>query len=212
MLSQPASWNFNSTASYDSTNAKGALTTTGYYAAGSILYANAINADQFQVTFNFVLGGGDGIAFVVEQTGPTAIGANAGGLGMSGLTGYGVEYDLYDNMSAACNEASAPHVAVDSLSSCGGTLPTSISSTGDLATATPPVNIADGAMHASTITWYMGLVSVTVDGVSELSNVTVPGFTPGGRYYFGFTGATGGYVGVDEIWDVVIEFPAAQCL
>ncbi|MGH7298246.1 MAG: lectin-like domain-containing protein, partial [Polyangiaceae bacterium] len=138
------------------------------------------------------------------------------GLGMTGLGGYGVELDIYDN--AVCGDTSGDHVGVDDLSLCDpseGT-PTSLAETDVSAT----VDLADAHWHAAEITLAQGAVSVSVDGAVVESGVALPGLQVGAPYYFGFAAGTGGLVPAgggpggyrQEVKDVVITFPTPRCL
>src|SRR5205814_5512551 len=78
-----------------------------------------IVTDSFDVSFQFQIsnpaskGPADGLAFVIETVGGTAVGGNRGGLGLVGMSGYAVEMDIVDN--GVCGEGSANHIAVDDL-------------------------------------------------------------------------------------------------
>ena len=178
----------------------GILTNAGANLAGNILYANPVVVDSFTATFSFYIGGGvadadagiglgaDGLAFVFETNGPTALGTLGSCFGVCGLDGSGVELDTFNN--GGCGDTNANHVAVDSLTQCttseGDILPTTLSSNVDL-----PFQLGDGMEHTVTVQLAGGAISVTLDGTLTIEPFTLPGFVPGTAYYFGFGGGTG---------------------
>ncbi len=178
-------------------------------AAGSIVYKNPIVTDSFTATFSVYLGGGsgaDGMGFMWQTMSATALGGSGGCLGMCGLPGYGVEFDTYNNM--ACGDSNQNHVAVDELGGCpGNTLfPNMLTANGGLP-------VLDGATHAVVVQMTGGMVSVSVDGTSYLSNVSLPGFTSGTAYYYGFAAGNGGNDDYHEVSpNLTITFPTPRCL
>jgi hypothetical protein len=188
----------------------GILTTTTASEAGTIIYVHPIVTDAFTATFTIYLGGGgggDGMGFMWQTTGATALGGSGGCLGMCSLAGYGVEFDTYNN--AVCGDMNSNHVAVDELSGCTMAYPTHITATatdGGLPTL-------DGSSHTVTVTLAGGAVSVVIDDVSRLSGVSLPGFVSGTAYYFGFAGGTGGATDAHEVSpSLSITFPTPRCL
>jgi hypothetical protein len=179
---------------------------------GTIIYANPIVTDGFTATFSIYLGGGpgggndgDGMGFMWQTQGATAIGGSGGCLGMCGLPGFGVEFDTYNNDT--CGDMNANHVAVDELSGCSTAFPTHITATG----STLPT--LDGTSHSVVVTLASGAVSVTIDDISWLSGVSLPGFVSGTAYYFGFAGGTGGATDAHEVSpSLSITFPTPRCL
>jgi len=184
------------------------LTTATASQAGTLIYAHPIVTDDFTATFTIYLGGGgggDGMGFMWQTQGATALGGSGGCLGMCGLPGYGVEFDTYNN--AACGDTNSNHVAVDALAACSMAFPNHITATG----ASLPT--LDGTSHAVVVTLASGAVSVTLDGVSWLSNVSLTGFVSGTPSYFGFAGGTGGATDAHEVSpSLSITFPAPRCL
>jgi len=221
MATAPTSWTFNGVASFNGFAPSAELTPVGNYQAGSVVYDDPIVVDSFSVTFEFRMGlnGGtrsDGIGFMIEQDGATALGGTGAGLGMTGLSGYGVELDIYDN--GVCGDSNNDHVGIDDLSICSakeGT-PTSLTT----ADVTGTVDLADAHFHAAEVSLKKGALSVTIDGNSVVTDVPLPNLKVGGAYYFGFAGGTGGLLAADggtggyrqEIRDVVITFPTPRCL
>jgi hypothetical protein len=121
----------------------------------------------------------------------------------------------YDNPSGRCGESiTTDHVNVDTLTSCSlgtnGTVPTPL--------ANPQsYTLADGNWHTATLHLANGQLSVSVQlgagtPATLFTNVPLTGFTAGATYYFGFSGATGGFSERKEIKNVSITFPTPRCL
>jgi hypothetical protein len=222
MQTRPAGWTFNGTATYSDAGPSAAMTVANVlYQAGSVIYRNAVAVDEFTAKFAIRMGQGggsrnDGMGFVVQKTGPTAVTAPGEGLAMTGLDGYGVEFDIVNNMS--CGDISNDHIGVDWLANCpdAAALPTSLFST-DL---TGVIDLADAQWHQVAVTMQGGAMSVQIDGALLANRVALTGFVPGTPYYFGFAGATGGIGGgpdggggyQTEVKDVVVTFPTPRCL
>jgi hypothetical protein len=216
MMASPPSWDFNGSAVWDPTGPSARLTAVNTYSvAGSVVYIHPIVTDAFDASFQFRIGengGGqyDGMGFMLQMTGPTAVGSTGGGLGMSGLIGYGVEFDIYDNNQ--CGDSNANHVGIDNLDSCGSGLLTSLFASPDL---TGTVTLSDAKWHTAAVQLSSGTMSVTVDG-HAVAGILLQGFTSGTRYYYGFAGAIGGSsssLGMQtEVKDVSITFPTPRCL
>jgi hypothetical protein len=204
----PEHWSFNGSASHDGSSQTGVLTPIALNSKGTILYANAIATDSFNATFEVRMSGGtgaDGIGFMIETDGNHAIATSkeGGDLGMAGLHGFGVEFDTYDD-GQPC-DVPADHVAVDSLAACGNGFPTMLGSA-----AVP--KLSNSGFRSVRVQLSFGVVSVSLDGAAVLSDVPLPGFTPGQAYYFGFSGATGGGTDLHEVRNIVITFPTPRCL
>jgi hypothetical protein len=223
MQTSPSSaWVFNGTAQYSTSGPSAAMTAPDVlYQAGSVNYRNPIAVDEFTAKFAFRMGYGggtrnDGMGFMFQKTGPTALSGAGESLGMVGLDGYGVELDIVDN--DACGDSSNDHIGVDSLAHCptGSPLPTSLFAT-DL---TGIIDLADAQWHQAVILLQGNAMSVQVDGTAFATSVALTGFVPGTPYYFGFTGATGGDAsGPDagggyqtEVKDIFVTFPTPRCL
>jgi hypothetical protein len=222
MQTTPSAWVMNGTARYSSAAGSVAMTAPDVlYQAGTVSYRHPIAVDAFVATFSFRMGSGggsrnDGMGFMFQTTGPTALSGSGEGLAMTGLGGYGVELDIEDNGS--CGDVSGDHVGVDSLANCpaSNAQPTSLFSN-DL---TGIVDLADAEWHQAVVELTGGALSVHVDGARYANAVTLPGFAPGAPYYFGFAGATGGIAGgpdggggyQTEVKDVTVTFPTARCL
>src|SRR5262249_20157516 len=74
--------------------------------AGSAFATNPVNVDSFSTRFSFQLTNpsADGIAFMVQGNGPTAVGSLGGGLGYQGInSSVAVKFDLFDNAGEGIN-------------------------------------------------------------------------------------------------------------
>jgi hypothetical protein len=218
----PTRWTFNGSAFYNSFAPSAELTPIENYQAGTFVYDDPIVVDAFDVTFDFRMGlqggtRGDGVGFMIEQSGVSVVGGDGAGLGMTGLMGYGAELDLYDN--GVCGDTNGDHVGVDDLTLCNameGT-PTSLFASGDL---TSTVDLGDAQWHAAEVSVASGAMSVSVDGTMIAQGVALPNLQTGKSYYFGFAGGTGGLFQADggpggfrqEVKDIVITFPTPRCL
>ncbi|MSP59943.1 MAG: hypothetical protein EXR72_06310 [Myxococcales bacterium] len=203
----PTGWNFNGNASYDAAAKTGVLTPVLTNQAGTILYKRPIKTDSFDVSYDFLIGGGtggDGIGFIIQKNNAVAVGTGGGGLGISGFTGFGVELDTYDN--GVCGDASSNHVAIDNLTPCGGGPPTPLYVNNNL-----PFQLRNSGWHTCTIKNDAGVFTVTLDGTTVVSLQKVDGYAPG-TFYYGFGGATGGSTDRQEIRNVKITFPSPRCL
>jgi hypothetical protein len=224
-----AHWSFNGNASYDSA-ANTAVLADGLSngEAGTVVYQDPIAADAFTVTFDFKMtstnGRADGIVFMMQTNGNTAVGAGYGGFGALGLTGYGVELDIFD--SGPCDPGNGNHASVDLFSPCAtnGGIPSPVATSNDLFDSSQPGNgvgdIADGTWRTATIQLAGGQLSVSITGtsgnfaVSNLQGVSLPGFVSGTQYYLGFGAGTGsnGLAARQEIRNVDVSFGAMRCL
>lgn len=217
MSQTPANWTFNGVALWDSTGPSARLTTAKTeQVSGSVVYNHAIVTDSFVASFQFRIGangGGqyDGMGFMLEVNGPTAVGSNGGGLGMEGLDGFGVEFDIYNNGN--CSDNNGNHVGVDQLSNCGSGLLTSLYASPDL---TGTVTLSDAQWHLAQVTLASGAMSMTVDAHTVVSDVALSGYVSGTSYYYGFAGAIGGGGGSlgmqTEVKEVLVTFPTPRCL
>jgi hypothetical protein len=220
MTTAPAGWDFNGSAALAPSASSAELTKASVmYQAGSAFYHDAITVGAMRAQFEFRIGveGGsrsDGMGFVIEQNGPTAVGGVGGGLGMAGLAGFGVELDIFNNET--CGDTSADHVGIDDLASCPGGTPTSLYET-DI---TSMLDLGDTHWHTADITLASGALSLAIDGSPLIGAVALPGFQASAPYYVGFTGATGGLAAADggpggyrqEVKNVVLTFPTPECL
>ena len=218
MATQPTNWTFNGTATYDGTALTAVLTQAQNGQTGTVIYNNAIATDSFDVSFDFRISphGADGLGFMIEKEGNTAVGNGGGGFGMAGLTGYGVEIDAYNN--GACGDVDNDHTAVDSLTPCtqNTDCPTSLSVSSSLQSLFG-YDIGDGTWRTVTVHNVNGVVTVTVNqgtsaNIPAVTSTALPGYVAGDKYYFGFGGGTGGINEKQEIRNVTVTFPTPRCL
>lgn len=203
---QSANWTANGNATYDSGDNAAQLTDTNQSEAGTWVYDHALYIDDVTIQFDVYAGGGsgaDGLAMMLETNGPNALGTLGGGLGVSGLSGFGVEMDYYNN--AECGDASANHVSIDSLASCGSGSPTTLTENDS-----PGFTIADGNWHTMIVHVANGAFTVTGDGNSEFSGFTPSGWS-NGNYYLGFGGGTGGLTNNQLVRNVSVKFTGGHC-
>ncbi len=211
------------------TSSAGNQTGSAWYVTPQTVNNGFTTTFQFQFTYPSTPPA-DGIAFVIQNSSTTAIGYTGGN---GGAIGYGdadgnrnpsqgsgipnslaIEFDTYQNSwdPQAVNN-SVNHVAIQSCGTgpntshhgylCGG-------GTGPNSTLGNPVvtaNMADGAVHSVTITYFpacstctpatVANIQVVLDGVNLYPNgvavdLSSIGLSDGGTAYVGFTGATGG--------------------
>ena len=217
MTEQPSSWNFNGSAVWNPAGPSAEMTAASAPGvAGTVIYANPIITDSFTASFQFRMGengGGryDGMGFMLEVTGATAVGSANSQLGMGNLGGYGVEFDVYDN--GECGDVSDDQIGIDLLEPCMTSMPTSLFASPDL---TGKIDIADAQWHMTSVELAGGAMYITVNGLAIANSVALTGFVSGTSYYFGFSGGTGGIApngGIQtEAKDVTITFPTPRCL
>ncbi len=204
--SQPPNWTANGSATYDANDNAAQLTDTGLSEAGSWVFDRAITVDDVTFQFDFYSGGGsgaDGLAFMLESNGANALGGLGGGLGVAGLTGFGLEMDEYNN--AECLDDTANHIAIDSLTSCGDGVPTSL-----VVNDAPNITVADGNWHTMVVHASGANFTVSADGVDQFGSYAPAGFTSG-PWYFGFGAGTGGLANVHLVRNVSAKFAAPRC-
>jgi hypothetical protein len=168
---------------------------------GTVWYTNQIDLNRpFDISFKIYLGthnndGADGIVFVLQTAGNTALGNQGDAMGYSGFSpSLGIEFDTYDNESwnGVTSEMSADHIAIsvngDVLNPIAGPIQ-----------ASPYTNdIESGVERPVRITWepqthkidvYFDC-SLRLSATKDLINDV---FNGNNLVYWGFTGATGGY-------------------
>jgi hypothetical protein len=217
MTSQPSTWSFNGSAIWDSAGPSARMTgSSAAGVAGTVVYNDPLVTDSFTASFQFRIGengGGryDGMGFMLETTGATAVGGSNSLLGMGNLGGYGIEFDVYDN--GECGDVSDDQIGIDLLEPCSTSMPTSIFASPDLSKS---FDIADAQWHTTNVELAAGAMSITVDGTVIATSVALTGFVSGTSYYYGFSGGTGGIApngGIQtEAKDISITFPTPRCL
>jgi len=171
-------------------------------------------AGGFETTFQFRISevagtGADGIAFVIQNASPLALGGTGGGMGyadnvyfsqMGVPNSVAVEFDTWDNSAHDWPDMPANHVSVHTR----GMLPNSPSEEYSIGSAMAAGPLDDGAVHSARIDYSPGTLRVFLDG-GEMPLVTAPlmlgsAMTLGedGRAWVGFTSATGGATDVER--------------
>jgi hypothetical protein len=164
------------------------LTNGGQYEAGSAYFPTPVNIQSFTTSFQFQLSNpaGDGITFVIQNSGATAVGTHGGGLGYATIPkSVAIKFDLFSNAGEGPNSTGVY---------INGAMPTvpAINLTGT------GINLHDGDYFNTTITYDgTNLVLTITDYVtlatwSQSFPINIPAIVGGNTAYVGFTGGTGG--------------------
>lgn len=147
---------------------------TSWVSGGTWLAAKQQVQAGFSTTFQFQitepdrqLGGGDGFAFVIQNAGPSALGAAGRGLGYGGgdaasggiANSIAVEFDTYKN----AGDPNDNHISVHTR----GTVANSDDERYSLGSTTSIPRLKDGAVHTARVAYAPGSLSVFVDGSSN---------------------------------------------
>jgi hypothetical protein len=176
------------------------LTGLSTYENGTVWYADQIDLSepfdlQFLMNFGDLDGSGaDGICFVLQTVGTSAIGTDGGGMGYLDFgTSVGIEFDTWQN--GDYSDPIEDHVAIQ----INGNI--NHNSTGNIAGPVQAnaveANIEDGEDHVVRIVWNpeTQIIQVYFDCVFRLSgtiDMINDIFGGNGLVYWGFTAATGG--------------------
>jgi hypothetical protein len=168
---------------------------------GAAWYATKqLISDGFSTSFSFrisepYLTGADGLAFVIQDAAPSAMGLDGNFIGYGGTPTGGiprsiaVEFDTYYNNFNY--DPNGNHMSVQTRD----TGPNSPSHEFSLGSATTIPNISDGSVHFVTITYQDHRLDVYLDSPTPQLTISVdlPGrlSLPDGRAWVGFTSATG---------------------
>lgn len=176
------------------------LTPSLSYQSGTVWYTNQIDLNnpfdlQFIMNFgNLDVDGADGICFVLQTVGNTAIGTDGGGMGYLDFgTSIGIEFDTYQNGSYS--DPAEDHIAIEQNGDINHASAASIA--GPVQASSSNANIEDGEDHIVRITWnpQTFLIEVYFDCEFRLSgtiNMIDEIFGGQNLVYWGFTSATGG--------------------
>lgn len=165
------------------------LTTGGTNQAGSAFATAAVPIDGFATTFDFRLTSAlaDGFAFVIQGTGPSALGSAGSGLGYEGIgNSLALTFDLSDNTTGFYTNGAAP--------TAGGT---DLSATG--------LDLRSGHAFRASVAYAGGTLWLTLrdleTGVSATLSYAadVAALAGGATAFVGFTGATGAATATQEI-------------
>jgi Bacterial lectin len=158
--------------------------------------------DGFAATFAWQINraravGGDGFAFVIQNTSAMALGEGGSGMGYSGIANsLAVEFDTTQNTpeewGGTQGDPNANHLSVQSR----GTMPNSADPTYSLGTTSTIPALADGAIHQAQITYTPGTLTIFLDDfTTPVLTVPVDLATTlelsDGQAWVGFTAATG---------------------
>jgi hypothetical protein len=167
---------------------------------GSVWYIDQINlSEPFSIQFLINLGisddGADGICFVLQTQGTSALGQNGGGLGYQNAfpQSLAVEFDTWINTNNG--DISADHIAIQKNGDVNHLLFNNIA--GPIQADPFDPNIEDGEDHVAQINWdpETFTISVFFDCVLRLQGeVDMVNSIFGGQneVFFGFTASTGG--------------------
>jgi Legume lectin domain/Chitobiase/beta-hexosaminidase C-terminal domain len=192
---------FNSVAKLNGTRLR--LTDGGTYEATSAYYNTPVNVQSFTTNFSFQLTNpnADGFAFVIQNTGTTAVGPLGGGLGYGagapgGTPGIGksvaVKFDLYNNSGEGTNST--------------GLYVNGASPTVPATTLGGGVNLHSGDIFNVQLTYDGTTLTMTITDASVPSDtfttswpVNIAGTVGSNTAYVGFSGGTGGLTATQEI-------------
>lgn len=166
---------------------------------GAIWYNDEIDLnDPFHLQFEASWGdnplGADGMVFVMQQVGNTAIGLDGGGIGFEGFSpSFGVEFDTWPNIDFG--DPSFDHIAFLQNGNVDHNGPDNLA--GPVQAQATNTTLSDGVYHVVDIFWdpadnsfevWMDCeprLTATVDLIDDIFNGT-------SNVFWGFTGATGG--------------------
>jgi hypothetical protein len=179
------------------------LTDGGATEAGSGFYTTPLNIQSFTTDFSFQLTNpnADGMAFVIQNAGTTALGPSGGGLGYGpdtpggagGIpTSVAVKFDLYNNGGEGTNST--------------GLYTNGASPTTPATTFGGNVNLHSGDVFnvhitydGTTLTMTITDASVPADTFTTSWAVNIPGAVGANTAFAGFTAGTGGQTATQDI-------------
>jgi hypothetical protein len=199
------------------------LTDGGFGEAGGVFLNNRVGVQNFSTTFTFQITPGtspmaDGMAFVIQGAGPTALGGPGGGLGygsdhVGGPLGIprslAIKFDLFDNSGEGVNstgiftDGRSPTIRDPGLGVGFPDNSVSLNGSGiDLSSGHPfKVTLTyDGTTLTETIT-----DTVTSQSFTTSYDVNIPGLLGSDAGYMGFTGGTGGLTAIQDVLSWTIQ-------
>ncbi|NTS43374.1 PKD domain-containing protein [Flavisolibacter sp. BT320] len=171
--------------------------------SGSVWNSNKISLTQsFDYWFNVYLGGfdangADGIVFMLQPI-STSIGSNGAGMGFAGVVpSVGVALDTWQNFDL--NDPDYDHISIQ----LNGNINHATDLAGPVAASVTSNNIEDGRWHRLRITWDAASKTLSTYFDNELRlqktvDLVATVFNNDPAVYWGFTGATGGSVNLQQ--------------
>jgi hypothetical protein len=163
--------------------------------ASSAFYTTPVTISEFTTNFTFQLtsANADGMAFVIQNVGTTALGGSGGALGYAGINNsVAVKFDLYDNAGEGTDstglftDGANPYTPAEDMTSSG-------------------VNLHSGDTMSVQMTYNGTTLTMTIsDTVTRKSftyswAVNIPSVVGGNTAYIGFTGGTGGETAIQDV-------------
>ncbi|MDX2132452.1 MAG: hypothetical protein SFY69_10420 [Planctomycetota bacterium] len=150
-----------------------------------------------------IIGGGDGMAFVIQDESPTSLGSLGSGLGYSGIErSLAVEIDTF----SFTGEFAEDHLSVQT--GFGG--PTFSDDASSIAHAVLPFDVNDGVEREAIVAYDGTTLRIWIDGQATLSvPVSFDLIAPDGCAYVGFTSGNGGSFGEHSVssWSFTVDGP-----
>ena len=180
------------------------LTDGGTAEAASAFYNSLVNIQNFVTDFSFQLSNpnGDGMTFIIQGTGTTALGPSGGGLGYGpGAPGnppgigksIALKFDLYNNAGEG-NDSTGMYT-----NGASPTIPA-------LDMTSSGVNLHSGDVFNVHITYDGTTLKMTITDASASSDtfsaswpINIPATVGGNTAYIGFTAGTGGSTAIQEV-------------
>ena len=169
----------------------------GVSEAASAYYSNQLNVQQFITSFDFQITDpvADGLTFIIQGAGPTALGGTGGSLGYAGIPdSVAVKFDFFaeaaggGNSTGIFTNGQPPTTNVISLTPAGINL-----SSGD-------IFHAQMAYNGTTLTVVI-TDTVTNATATQTYAVNIPAIVGGPTAYVGFTAGDGAGVSIQDIVD-----------
>ncbi|HEY0041887.1 MAG TPA: PKD domain-containing protein, partial [Flavisolibacter sp.] len=178
------------------------LTQPQEFKSGSVWNSNKINLNtSFDFWFNVFLGcndiGADGIVFILQPI-STSVGSSGEGMGFGGVSpSIGIALDTYQNPNL--NDPFYDHISIQS----NGIVNHANDLAGPMPISSTDNNVEDCQWHKLRITWDAGTkwLRTYFDGVLRLEkqvDLVATIFNNDPNVYWGFTGATGGMVNLQQ--------------
>jgi hypothetical protein len=194
---------------YTSVSSSRLRLTSGGYQRGSAFFQTPVGVSSFSTAFDLQSnnGGGEGLAFVLQGNGPTALGSGAGGLGYAGIgNSIAVKFDVTGDAGVGRNTVG---LAINGGTPVGPSL--NLTAAG--------IDLSSGHELHAAISYDGQLLTVSVTDVvtgktAQMSTaIDVVKLVGGTAAYSGFTAATGGLSATQDVLDwTFTTVPAGQLL